>query len=341
MESDDKKKQLKRSALGRGLSALISAPVAVSPARTRGFGEVAAPSDISEYRYSDSNALAVELAPSPLEKESKQPSIAYLNIANIEPNPKQPRQHFDQAELDELANSISALGVIQPVLVRRIGTSLRYQIIAGERRWRAAQLAKLSEIPVVIRDLNDRETLEVALVENLQRANLNPIEEARAYQQLVDEFSLTQQEVAERVGKDRASVANSMRLLKLAAEVLAICERGELSMGHARTLLSIKDAAAQLRLAKKAINEQLSVRELESIVARAVVLDAGKVASNATHQLEKEALSVSTFSEVVDRLRNALGTKVNIRHQQSGKGRIEIEYFSEAELDRLVEKICI
>jgi ParB family transcriptional regulator, chromosome partitioning protein len=338
MENDEQKAKSKRSALGRGLSALISAPVAVSPARVRGFGESGPKTDISEYRYEGSNNTALEVN----SNEINELGVSYLPITSIQPNPKQPRHHFDSAELAELTNSIATLGVLQPVLVRKTSVNGRYQIIAGERRWRAAGEAKLSQIPVVIRDFNDRETLEVALVENLQRSNLNPVEEARAYQQLADEFTLTQQEIAERVGKDRVSVANSMRLLKLSEEVLTLCEKGELSMGHARSLLSIKDGQAQLRLAKKAIAEQLSVRELESLVARAVVLDAGKVASAGTQISDKQSAANkwAEFSEVVDRLRNALGTKVNIRHQQSGKGRVEIEYFSEDELDRLVDRIC-
>lgn len=348
MESIDKKIKAKRSALGRGLSALISNPVSIVPPKL--------PVQPEKSQVSEAPTASIPVAPAgnlaiaPVvvsdvevsDSEGEVGEVSYLSPADMEPNPKQPRQHFDEAELTELANSIATLGVLQPVLVRKTAVAGRYEIIAGERRWRASQKANLQQIPVVVRDLDDRETLEVALVENLQRSNLNPIEEARAYQRLADEFSLTQQEVSERVGKDRVSVANSMRLLKLTPEVLALCESRQLSMGHARTLLSIKDGAAQSRLAKKAISEDLSVRELESLVARAVVLDAGKVAAAGQAQ-EKVANQQdwAQFSEIVDRLRNSLGTKVNIRHHQSGKGRIEIEYFSEEELDRLVDKICV
>jgi ParB family chromosome partitioning protein len=363
---EDKNFKSKRPALGRGLSALISTPVPTSPARVRGFGVVktdaestiplsavsaaeqykqggATAAEISEPVFSGSAAIDITLAAPANDVASKGEAIGaqvtYLDINKIEPNPNQPRHHFDEAELAELASSISTLGVLGPILVRPLAVSGRFQIIAGERRWRAANRAGLAQIPTIVRDLNDRDTLEIALVENLQRSNLNPVEEAKAYQQLIEQFSLTQQEVADRVGKDRTTVANSVRLLKLAPEVLALCEAGQLSMGHARSLLSIKDATAQLRLAKKAIADNLNVRELESIVARAVVLDAGKVASATTGKLERGNTSIA-FSDTIDRLRNTLGTKVQIRHAQSGKGKIEIEYFSEAELDRLVEKIC-
>lgn len=344
MEDINKNNKPKRAALGRGLSALISNPVPVSPPVA---ASNAAPAvSPSPFVVSSSN-IAVTNQPVQLVSAiaasapvaAPQGDIMYVSPSSVEPNPKQPRQHFDEAELAELASSIATLGVLQPVLVRKTSVAGRFEIIAGERRWRASQRAELKQIPVVVRDFDDRETLEVALVENLQRSNLNPIEEARAYQRLSDEFSLTQQEVADRVGKDRATVANSIRLLKLAAEVLTLCESRQLSMGHARSLLSIKDASAQIRLAKKAIADDLSVRDLESLVARAVVLDAGKVMNGGAS--EKEGVSAALqFPEVIDRLRNSLGTKVNIRHTQSGKGRIEIEYFSEDELDRLVESIC-
>ncbi len=349
MENIDKKLKSKRTALGRGLSALISNPVSIVPPRTPIAAEKpATPQSSIEPNYPNGNlAVAPQVmsseAPAHEESANEIGEISYLPPSMVEPNPRQPRQHFDESELKELADSIATLGVLQPVLVRKTAQAGRYEIVAGERRWRASQRANLQQIPVVIREFDDREMLEVALVENLQRSNLNPVEEARAYQRLSEEFNLTQQEVAERVGKDRVSVTNAMRLLKLTPEVLALCESRQLSMGHARTLLSIKDGAAQSRLAKKAISEELSVRELESLVARAVVLDAGKVAAAGTQGAEKVANQQdwAQFSEVVDRLRNSLGTKVNIRHHQSGKGRIEIEYFSEDELDRLVDRICV
>lgn len=343
MENINKNIKSKRSALGRGLSALISNPVSIVPPRVLP-DKVAAAGANSTELAAESAVPSGNLAIATEHDHSVEVGeISYLAPSVIEPNPRQPRQHFDEVELAELASSIATLGVLQPVLVRKTAHAGRFEIVAGERRWRASQKANLQQIPVVIRDLDDREMLEVALVENLQRSNLNPVEEARAYQRLADEFNLTQQEVSDRVGKDRVSVTNAMRLLKLTPEVLAMCETRQLSMGHARTLLSIKDGAAQSRLAKKAIAEELSVRELESLVARAVVLDAGKVAAAGTQSGEKIASQQdwAQFSEVVDRLRNSLGTKVNIRHHQSGKGRIEIEYFSEEELDRLVDRICV
>jgi ParB family chromosome partitioning protein len=221
------------------------------------------------------------------------------------------------------------------------GDKVNYEVVAGERRWRAAQRAGLAQIPVLIRDLDDLATLEIALVENIQRSNLTPLEEARAYQRLADDFSLSQKEIAERVGKDRASVANYMRLLALPQPVLELLQTGQITMGHAKAILTVKEPNAQIGLANKVVAENLSVRALEAIVSRVVVLDSGKKGK------EKEAngsangsyLRSADFPEVTDRLRTALGTKVLVRHHESGRGRIEIEYFSEQELDRLVDLI--
>jgi ParB family chromosome partitioning protein len=217
----------------------------------------------------------------------------------------------------------------------------RFELIAGERRWRAAQRAGLTTLPAIIKDLDDREALEIAIVENVQRADLNPVEEAIAYQRLIAEFSLNQSEVAERVGKERATIANSLRLLKLPEEILNLLREEKITVGHAKAILSIKESAAQLNLARKAVAEGLSVRDLESLVSRVTVLDAGK-ASKSTPGLEpsnKENLDPALVA-IVDRMRSSLGTKVNVRHTRSGRGKIMIEYFSDQEFDRLVEKIC-
>lgn len=342
MEKNDAKN--KRTALGRGLSTLISSPVPVSfkskwaaELSRGGQGEPTAAAVTSV----ESNAvLSMDIAPTAIGEA--QAEIRYVDLQLVSPNPTQPRQTFKEEELEELSNSIRVLGVLQPILVRSVkGTSLRYEIIAGERRWRAAQRAGLLQIPVVVRNFDDRETLEVALVENVQRSNLNPVEEAQAYHRLSEEFSLTQQEIAERVGKDRVTVANCMRLLKLAPEILGHLKDGALGMGHARAILAIKEPSAQISLARKAIQEKLTVRELETLVSRAVVLDGGRaVAAGKSTSRLREGATQGAFPEIVERLRNALGTKISVRHQRSGKGKIEIEYFSEAELDRVVEKIC-
>ncbi len=388
-----------RTALGRGLSALISAPpVSITPSveEAESNSIVAEPTanpsvsiqnsqtgeeenkvisfDRAAFERNTTNRNAAERAPNqeiqatfaatskqspPVESsqsgDSPSPSsgVKYLNTSMLAPNPKQPRQDFSDAELSELASSLKTVGLLQPILVRPVtpdptGTSssaVRYEIVAGERRWRAAQLAELTQVPVIIRELSDRETLELALIENLQRENLNPVEHAFAYQRLSQEFGLNQAEIAERVGKDRASVANFMRLLKLPEEVLALLRQGALSMGHAKAILSLREPAAQISLARRVIKDALSVRALESLVAKVVVLDTGKRKSgvldtdNASLSNSNGKTSQLRFPEVTDRLRRVLGTKVSILHTKSGRGRIDIEYFSEEELDRLVDQL--
>ena len=331
---DTKGKKTGRAVLGRGLAALISAPaIPVQTAQT------------AEQIPTATQGISVVQGGLSTTKPSEEPGtsgVRFVAPTNIRPNPKQPRTEFVEAEIAELADSIRTLGVLQPVLVRPVaGDKVNYEVVAGERRWRAAQRAGLTQIPVLIRDLDDLATLEIALVENIQRSNLTPLEEARAYQRLADDFSLSQKEIAERVGKDRASVANYMRLLALPQPVLELLQTGQITMGHAKAILTVKEPNAQIGLANKVVAENLSVRALEAIVSRVVVLDSGKKGK------EKEAngsangsyLRSADFPEVTDRLRTALGTKVLVRHHESGRGRIEIEYFSEQELDRLVDLI--
>lgn len=332
-ENDMNDKELKkpaRNVLGRGLSALISAaPVSVVPSRINQDAhpkrEMAAP------KVQGSAALSIEPETAPVGDAG----VKYVPIAKVVPNPKQPRRDFKEQELKELSDSIKTLGVLQPVLVRKTAGDT-FEIVAGERRWRAATAARLTQLPVIIRDLSDRETLEISIVENVQREDLNPVEEALGYQRLVDEFNLSQKDVADKVGKDRASVANLLRLLKLPQEVLALLKDGQITVGHAKAILSVREPAAQISLAKKVIAESLSVRALEAIVSRAVVLEAGRKPKTGQGRVQAR----SAFPEVVDRLRNILGTKVSIIHSPAGRGRVEIEYFSEQELDRLVEIIC-
>lgn len=306
-----------RNALGRGLKALVS----LVPA------EVQAPQLLQDQTL-------VDAAPSVKDAE-----IRSLPVDKVHPNPDQPRKFFNPEELADLTSSIRTHGLLQPVLVRPRGES--YEIIAGERRWRAAKEAQLTEIPVIIKDLSERETLQVALVENLQRSQLSSIEEAKGFRLLMMEFDLTQEEVAEAVGKNRATVANALRLLKLPAEIHTLLENGRLPLGHAKVILSVRDEVAQLNLAMKVVDDGLSVRELENMVARARVLD-----SRETIPAGKRPRSTSPrgapayMAEVVDRLRNALGTKVRLATREGGRGTIEIDYFSEAELDGLVERIA-
>jgi ParB family chromosome partitioning protein len=255
-----------------------------------------------------------------------------VDIDLLAPNERQPRLNMDDAKLDELAASIKSNGIIQPILVRRTGNT--YRIIAGERRWRAAQRAGLQRVPVVVRDVadGDKQLLELALIENLQREGLNPIDEALAYQRLSDDFSLTQDQIAAAVGKDRSSVANFMRLLKLPEEVRGDLASGALSTGHARALLALADAAAQRHGAREVISRRLSVRETEALVK--------KLATPKTPVATKAAASPNDVHTraAEDRMRFALGTKVRIVRKGSG-GRIEIDFGSETELNRIFEHL--
>jgi ParB family chromosome partitioning protein len=256
--------------------------------------------------------------------------VTFLPIAQISANPEQPRTHFSESEINELSESIKALGVLQPILVRPLGGS--YQIVAGERRFRAATRAGLTQVPVLIKELGERETLEIAIVENVQRQGLNPIEEAQGYQRLMEDFSLTAQEVAERVGKDRATVANTARLLKLPAVVQEMLKDGRISVGHAKAILTVKEPVAQIGLANKILNENLSVRAIEAIVSREVVLDNPKKGQNGDSTRASRSV---THPELEERLRNSLGTKVTIHRNRKG-GSIELHFFSDEELDRLI-----
>jgi ParB family chromosome partitioning protein len=292
----------KRPALGRGLSALIRdtppPPPRDAPAASRGV-----PSE--------------------------------LDIDRLVPNPHQPRQHIDDDRLEELAQSIRANGVIQPIVVRRVNTDGaadgpgQYEIVAGERRWRASQRAGLLKVPVAIRDVPDDKLLEVALIENIQREDLNPIEEAQAYRSLSEDLQLSQESIAAQVGKDRATVANYMRLLRLHAEVRTALADGALSMGHARALLSLPDDAAQRRVGRDVIARGLSVRETEALVR-------AETAPKLEPPPEPKVDPNTRAAE--EQLRLALGTRVRIV-RRGKKGRIEVDFNSEPELQRLYEKL--
>ncbi len=282
----------KRPALGKGLSALIP--------------------DVPEVRTGN--------AP------------AEIDVDQILPNELQPRHRFEDARLDELAQSIKANGVIQPIVVRKVDGG--YRIIAGERRWRAAQRAGLTRVPVVIKELHagsDAQLLEMALIENIQREDLNPIDQAGAYERLSSDFGMTQEEIAAAVGKDRSSIANHMRLLKLPQEVLAEVAAGRLSMGHARALLAVADEGAQRQVAREVIARNLSVRETEAMVTRT-----GR-GGPAAQKSAPPATDVHTRA-AEDKLRMTLGTRVRINRKGKG-GRIEIDFGSEDELQRLYDHL--
>ena len=260
-------------------------------------------------------------------------SAVKLGINEIEPNRDQPRKHFDEAALSELADSIALHGVIQPLLVRPISDG-GYQLIAGERRWRASRLAGLTEVPVVIREMTDSEAMELALIENLQREDLNPIEEAEGYKLLMDTYSLTQEEAAERVGKSRPAVANAMRLLSLPKEVLDLIKEGRISSGHGRTLLGLNDKSMMLKLCKEIEEKQISVRQLESII---------KTLNNPKKDKDEKPKKVKRdpyFDECELAIRQELGRKATINVNKGNKGTLEIEFFSKEDLQSILETLA-
>lgn len=262
-----------------------------------------------------------------IEKIVEKPSEVKLKINQIEPNREQPRKKFDEQALEELADSIRQFGILQPLIVQE--KEKYYEIIAGERRWRAAKLVGLKEIPVVIRKMSEQEMVEISLIENIQRENLNPIEEAAAYKRLLEEFHLTQEEIAERVAKSRTAVTNSMRLLKLDERVQQMVVDEMLSTGHARALLAVEDPELQFQTANKIYNERLSVREVEKLVK-----NVGKEKSS---KKEKDFQQEAVFQDLEEKMKVSLGTKVSINRKDDRKGRIEIEYYSMEELERLME----
>ncbi|MCY1083496.1 ParB/RepB/Spo0J family partition protein [Archangium lansingense] len=299
MLNGDKQKR----ALGRGLSALI--PQAAPPPAAAAAVAVVAPEP-----------------PAP-----PKGSVFKLPIEAIHRDTLQPRRHFDEEKLRELTESIKAQGVLMPILVRKDGEG--FKIIAGERRWRASQLAGLHEIPAIVREVSEVEAFELALVENLQRADLNPMEEAEGYHRLVEEFGLTQDQVAQRVGKERSTVANALRLLGLPPEVKGMVAEGNLSAGHARALLGVPRIPEMTELAQQVAARKLSVRDTEKLVQQAKgnkAKDSGKPA--------KLSPQVKALTEELQRI---LGTKVRLVEKSSGKGTIEVDYFSYDDLDRILK----
>lgn len=256
--------------------------------------------------------------------------IWQIPIEKLNPNPKQPRQNFEKAPLEELANSIREKGVIQPILVRKQPDG-EFEIIAGERRWRAAQLAGLKEVPAVLKNSEDQETLEIALIENIQRENLNPIEEAEAYEFLIKKYNLTQNDLAQKVGKERATVANVLRILQLEPGVRQMVSKGEISLGQAKVLLGVTDGTIQAQLAAKARSEALSVRALEKLVARA------KLAKDdsTSKKLDARAKAAADLGEELQKL---IGSKVALDYD-NGKGKIVIHFYSDDELNQVADTL--
>ncbi len=292
---------VKKTGLGKGLDSLIPA----SPVKKKPEGEKTELYQIKTIAKKD---------------EIK------LRITEVEPNRDQPRKKFDEDSLLELAESIKQYGVIQPLLVQKKDDY--YQIIAGERRWRAAKLAGLKEIPVIIKELSDQEIIEVSLIENIQRENLNPIEEAQAFRRLLTEFHLKQDEIAGRVSKSRTAITNSMRLLKLDERVQKMVIDDMLSTGHARALLAIEDKELQYKVAIQVFDGKLSVREVEKLVKA--------LTTEKTEKKKKEPESRFVYADIEEKMKALLGTKVVINHKANNKGKIEIEYYSNDELERLL-----
>ena len=291
---------LKRG-LGKGLDSLIPTNVMME----------------SEVKHA-----TVSTASSP---EEEKDGTLMVKLSKVEPNREQPRKNFDEDSLQELAESLKQFGMLQPI------RGDYYEIIAGERRWRAAKIAGLKEVPVIVRELTDQEIVEISLIENIQREDLNPIEEAQAYKRLLTEFHLKQDEVAERVSKSRTAVTNSMRLLKLCDEVQKMVVDDMISTGHARALISIEDPEEQYLIAQKIFDEKLSVREVEKLVKDLHKPPKPPKEENKTLQ--------AIYQEISERLKQSLSTKVSVSAKQNGAGKIEIEFYNHEDLERLLERI--
>lgn len=294
---------VKRNGLGKGLDSLIPNK-SVKPAS----------SDIKSEKKEPAGEISGEIR---------------VKINEVEPNRDQPRKEFDEDSLMELADSIKQFGILQPLIVQK--KKDYYEIIAGERRWRAAKIAGIKEVPIIVKKYTDQEIVEISLIENIQRENLNPIEEAMAYKRLLEEFDLKQDEVAERVSKSRTAVTNSMRLLKLSERVQQMIVDDMISTGHARALLAIDDEEQQYLLANKIFDEKLSVRETEKLV---------KMLKNPKKEVKKPVIEHTfVYENLEEHMKNIIGTKVSVNPKANGKGKIEIEYYSEEELERIYDLI--
>ena len=258
-----------------------------------------------------------------------------LKISEIEPNKNQPRKHFDEDALQELADSIKQFGVIEPIVV--IKKSKYYEIIAGERRWRAARIAGLKEVPVIVRDYTKQQQVEIALIENLQREDLNPIEEAYAYQRLIEEFHLKQDEVADRVSKGRTTITNSLRLLKLCENVQKMVIDEKLTPGHVRSLIMIEDPDVQYETAQTIFDREMTVRETEAFVKEVLQILSGEQKQKPVEKEEKDLTPI--YKEIEENLKNVLGTKATIKARSKDRGKIEIEYYSTDDMERILHLI--
>ena len=307
----------KRGGLGKGLDSLIPQNKNVQA------------SEKSATKKAEKPVVKTEIVEKVVEKivEKVVHEEQMMKLNKIEPNREQPRKNFDEDALVELADSIKQFGVIQPLIVQKKDDY--YEIIAGERRWRAAKLAGLKEVPVIVKEFTEQEAVEIALIENIQRENLNPIEEALAYKRLLNEFNLKQDEVAERVSKSRTAVTNSMRLLKLDEKIQQMVVDEMISTGHARALLAIEDKEEQLALATRIFDEKLSVREVENLI---------RIMKNPKPKKEKPVLvNDFIYKDLEEKMKSVIGTKVSINQKTKNKGKIEIEYYSNEELEHIFD----
>lgn len=321
----------KHGGLGRGLDALIpqSAPKAEEVQKKEDAAEQI-PADKSEENVSR-ETLEEEKENIQRDRTERRRRETTLRVSQIEPNRSQPRKTFDEDALEELADSIRQYGLIQPIMVQK--REGYYEIIAGERRWRACMKAGLKEVPVIIREYDDQKIMELSLIENLQREDLNPMEEARAYKRLMEEFGLTQEEIAGRVSKSRPVIANALRLLKLDERVQAMVEQGEISMGHARALASVLIPEEQYLIALKIMEEHLTVRDTEKIIK-----NIGKVPKKKEPVQKDESLE-RIYRELENRLKSSLGTKVAIHTRGTGGGKVEIDFYTAEDLEKIIDRI--
>ncbi len=311
-----------KKGLGRGLNDLLGTSEASKSSRSRN----------NQQNSSENTSKEVKTVTKEVVKEVVKEVEQKIKINLIEPNKSQPRKQFDEEALQELSDSIKKYGVLEPLIVTKKGDY--YEIIAGERRWRAARMAGIKEVPVVIRDYTDKEIMEISLIENIQREDLNPIEEAEAYESLISEYNLKQEEVAERVSKSRSTITNSLRLLKLCEDVRQMVMYNMISTGHARALIPIEDPKLQYETAAIVYDQKLSVRETEAYVK--AILE--KKPEKEEKQKPQKDLSVF-YSDIENKLKSILGAKIAIKASNNDKGKIEINYYSQDELDRITEML--
>ena len=314
----------RKNGLGRGLDALFpekksAVKESVKKATVKTENKTVVPEKTTDDTTEESNRSTI----------GHKKTAMIVKISSVEPNVNQPRKQFDEDALLELSESIKQYGVLQPLLVS--DKKDYYEIIAGERRWRAAKLAGLKEIPVIVKEFSEQELVEISLIENIQREDLNPVEEAMAYKRLIDEFHLKQNEIAERVGKSRTAVTNAMRLLKLSEKVQQMLIDEMITAGHARAILSIADKEKQESIAMKIFDEKLSVRETEALVKR--MLEPPKTAKKSKFSSAEDAI----YESLEEKMKSIMGTRVQIHRKKNDKGKIEIEYYSKDELERIID----